>query len=68
MIPDFQTLMLPVLRSSANGEVKISDVARQLEDDFHLSPEERSQLLQSGQTRFENRVFWAKSYLEKPGS
>jgi restriction system protein len=59
--------MLPVLRSSENGEVKISDVARKLEDDFHLSPEKRSQLLQSGQTRFENRVFWAKSHLGKAG-
>src|SRR6266540_1810047 len=59
--------MLPVLRSSINGEVKISDVVRQLENDFQLSPEERSQLLQSGQTRFENRVYWAKSYLGKAG-
>ena len=25
-IPDFQTLMLPVLRASADGEVRISDV------------------------------------------
>ena len=25
-IPDFQALMLPVLRASANGEVKISEV------------------------------------------
>ena len=67
MIPDFQTLMLPVLQSSENGEVKISAVVKPLEDAFHLSPEERSQLLQSGQTRFENRVYWAKSYLGKAG-
>lgn len=68
MIPDFQTLMLPVLRSSANGEVKISDVVDQLEDEFQLSPDERSHLLHSGkQTTFSNRVHWAKSYLGKAG-
>jgi restriction system protein len=67
VIPDFQTLMLPVLRSSENGEVKISDVVRRLEDDFHLSPDERTQYLKSGQTRFENRVYWAKSYLGQAG-
>jgi len=59
--------MLPVLRASKSGEVRISDVVRQLEDDFHLSPEERTQFLKSGQTRFENRVYWAKSYLGQAG-
>jgi restriction system protein len=67
VIPEFQALMLPVLRSSENGEVKISDVARQLEDELHLSPDERTQFLKSGQTRFENRVYWAKSYLGQAG-
>ncbi len=68
MIPDFQTLMLPVLRSSANGEVRISDVVDQLAKEFHLSQEERSQLLPSGrQARFANRVNWAKSFLGKAG-
>lgn len=68
MIPDFQTLMLPVLRSAANGEVKISDVADRLSDEFQLSPDEKSHLLHSGkQTTFSNRVHWAKSYLGKAG-
>lgn len=68
MIPDFQTLMLPVLRSSRNGEVKISDVVSQLADEFGLSTEERAQLLHSGkQSTFANRVHWAKSYLGKAG-
>ncbi len=67
-IPDFQTLMLPVLRSSAMGEVKISDVVQSLADKFELTEEERSELLPSGkQTTFANRVHWAKSYLGKAG-
>lgn len=67
-IPDFQTLMLPVLRSAAGGEVKISDTVEQLANDFKLSLEERAQLLPSGrQTTFANRVHWAKSYLGKAG-
>lgn len=67
-IPDFQTLMLPVLRASEAGEVKISDVVKQLADQFQLTPEERSALLPSGtQTTFANRVHWAKSHLGKAG-
>lgn len=67
-IPDFQTLMLPVLRSAAKDEVKISDVVEQLAIDFKLSSEELAQLLPSGrQTTFANRVHWAKSYLGKAG-
>ncbi len=67
-IPDFQTLMLPVLRIAAEDEVKISEVVEQLADNFNLSSEERSQLLPSGrQITFANRVHWAKSYLGKAG-
>ena len=68
MIPDFQTLMLPVLQSGASGEVRIGDVVQRLAIDFALTDEERSTLLPSGrQTTFANRVHWAKSYLTKAG-
>jgi restriction system protein len=67
-IPDFQTLMLPVLRSSEMGEMKISEVVQLLADKFQLTEDERSELLPSGkQTTFANRVHWAKSYLGKAG-
>ena len=63
-IPDFQTLMLPVLRASANGEVRISDVVGLLGTQLGLTETELSELLPSGkQTTFANRVNWAKSYL-----
>lgn len=67
-IPDFQTLMLPVLTEAARGEARIGDVVERLSDTFSLSPEDRSHLLPSGrQTTFANRVHWAKSYLGKAG-
>jgi restriction system protein len=67
-IPDFQTLMLPVLRKSNSGEVKISDVVDSLGSELRLTEEELSELLPSGkQTTFANRVNWAKSYLGKAG-
>lgn len=67
-IPDFQTLMLPVLRDSAAGEVRIGATIERLADAFALSPDQRAQLLPSKrQTTFANRVHWAKSYLGKAG-
>ena len=66
MIPDYQTLMRPVLRCAADGEVRISDVVNELADEFELSDDERAELLPSGkQATFANRVNWAKSYLKQ---
>lgn len=68
MIPDYQTLMLPVLESCKNGEVSTSDVIDSLSDSFKLTQEEKEQLLPSGkQTTFSNRVHWAKGYLKQAG-
>jgi restriction system protein len=67
-IPDFQSLMLPVLQESRQGEVRIGAVVERLADRFHLTPEQRTELLPSKrQTTFANRVHWAKSYLGKAG-
>lgn len=67
-VPGFQDLMLPVLRTSSNGEARISTVVEKLADELRLSDDERADLLPSGQqTRFSNRVNWAKSYLAKAG-
>src|ERR1035437_8111468 len=65
-IPDYQSLMLPVLAASSKGEVRIGSVVEDLVGQLGLSAEERSELLPSGkQTVFSNRVNWAKSYLTK---
>lgn len=68
MIPDYQTLMRPVLQSAATGPRKISDVVDEIADHFGLTAEERQQLLPSGkQTTIANRVHWARSYLKQAG-
>lgn len=60
--------MLPVLKESAAGEVRISDVVAVLGRKLALTEDELSELLPSGkQTTFANRVNWAKSYLGKAG-
>ncbi|AET91676.1 restriction system protein [Burkholderia sp. YI23] len=66
-VPDFQSLMLPVLRSVQTGEQKISDVVQSLSDELQLSEQERSELLPSGKQTFANRVHWAKTHLSKAG-
>jgi len=68
MIPDYQTLMRPVLDCAAAGEIRIADAVDRLADLLGLTPEERTQMLPSGrQTTFANRVHWAKTYLVKAG-
>jgi restriction system protein len=47
-IPDFQTLMLPLLQLAADGqECLVRDARETLADQFTLSPEEKSGLLPS---------------------
>jgi restriction system protein len=68
MIPDYQTLMLPVLKAAKDQPVQTQAVVQRLADEFGLSAEEREQLLPSGKQRtFDNRINWAKSYLKQAG-
>jgi len=67
-VPDYQSLMLPVLLVSADGEIRIGDAVDKLAQKLSLTLEERAELLPSGkQTMFSNRVHWAKTYLGKAG-
>lgn len=67
-VPDFQTLMLPVLRLAAEGETRIAECATKIAVQFGLSDADIGELLPSGkQTRFKNRLNWAKSYLGQAG-
>ena len=68
-IPDYQTLMLPVLKLASDGkEHKFSQAVEELANDFFLTTEERNELLPSGsQAVFNNRVGWARSYLKQAG-
>lgn len=67
MIPDYQTIMLPLLKAVSNGkEYRTSELINLLASEFNLSSLERKELLSSGvQTVFDNRVGWAKTYLKK---
>jgi restriction system protein len=69
MIPDYQTLMLPILKLVADGkEHKYRDLIEELGTQFHVTDVERKELLASGnQPIFDNRVGWAKTYLKKAG-
>mgnify|MGYP001003683179 CR=1 FL=1 len=69
MIPDYQTLMLPLLNVMSNKkEYTLQQLITQLQSEFNLSAEELELKLNSGtQTVFENRVGWAKSYLKNAG-
>lgn len=67
-IPDYQTLMLPVLTAASEGEVQVGKVVEQLADQLGLTPEQRAELQPSGkQTVFYNRVNWAKFFLKRAG-
>ena len=68
-VPDFQSHMLPMLELAGDGKVHSLLEARDvLASRFGLTDEERGELLPSGrQRRFDNRVAWAKVYLEQAG-
>lgn len=68
-IPDYQTLMLPLIQFSADDEEhKVSEAVQSLGVKFNLSDDELTELLPSGaQAVFSNRVGWARSYLKQAG-
>lgn len=66
-VPDFQSLMLPLLQLAADGqEHTLSEAIETLAQQFRLSDTDRRELLPSGkQSKFTNRVGWAATYLRK---
>lgn len=66
-IPDFQSLMLPLLKITADGkEHNVHDAVRKFESDFALNDEEKEARIPSGsQTVLMNRTIWARTYLKK---
>lgn len=67
-IPDYQSLMLPVLQRAADGERQVPEIADQIADELELTQAERDQLLPSGRQRLlHNRIHWAKFYMTKAG-
>lgn len=68
-IPDFQTLMLPLLKIARDeGEHWFKDAVDAVAQQFQLSEAELSEMLPSGRAPlFYNRLAWAKTYLKKAG-
>lgn len=68
-IPDYQTIMLPLLQLLADKkEYILKDVVASLGKQFKLTEEQLNELLPSGQSLlFANRVGWARTYLKKAG-
>lgn len=67
-IPDYQSLMLPVLEVAAEGETRVPSAAKIIAEQFGLSEADREELLPSGKQRLlHNRIHWAKFYLTKAG-
>lgn len=69
MLPDYQSLMLPLLQLVADErDHTIRDLIESLAKIFNVTEDERRMLLSSGsQAIFDNRVGWAKTYLKKAG-
>lgn len=69
MIPDYQSIMLPLLQFLSDGkEYKMRDVTDALANQLGVTEEERKELLPSGAAPvFYNRTAWAKTYLKKAG-
>ncbi|NLZ18525.1 MAG: restriction endonuclease [Desulfobulbaceae bacterium] len=65
-IPDFQSIMLPLLKFCADGqEYTNRQTIDALSQEFGLTEDEQKQLLPSGQQRvFENRIAWARAHMK----
>src|SRR5574339_467041 len=66
-VPDFQTIMLPLLKIAEDSQEHSGhEFLSKLAEHFELSDDELNEVLPSGkQTRFYNRVGWARTYLIK---
>jgi restriction system protein len=68
-VPDFQSMMLPMLTFLSDGQ---EHVAREVEDNLvvqmGLTEDDRNEMLPSGRSRrLRNRIAWAKAHLKAAG-
>ena len=68
-IPDYQTIMLPLLKLTEDKkEHSIREAIDSISDLFKLSEEQTKEVLPSGRLYIiDNRVGWARTYLKKAG-
>jgi restriction system protein len=67
MVPDFQTIMLPLLETLADQkEHSLRDLILQICNRFNLTEEDKNELVPSGvQTKIYNRVTWVMTHFKK---
>ncbi len=70
MIPDYQSLMLPLLKFISDGQThSTQDAVIILSKEFNLTDEDLNEWLPSKkQKTFHNRVHWAKAHLKMSGA
>lgn len=68
-IPDFQSVMQPLLRFASDGaDHALRDAIATIAEEFHLTDAEKATLLPSGRMPvFRNRIYWANTYLQRAG-
>ncbi|TSC96279.1 MAG: restriction endonuclease [Candidatus Berkelbacteria bacterium Licking1014_2] len=68
-IPDYQTIMLPLLKLAGDKkEHSTREAIDSIADLFKLSDEQKKEVLPSGKSYIiDNRVGWARTYLKKAG-
>jgi restriction system protein len=69
-VPDYQSVMLPLLRFSAHlgTETSTSEAVEALAKELGLTEDDLKEMLPSGiQATFVNRVGWASTYMKKAG-
>ncbi|CUH78049.1 restriction endonuclease [Tropicibacter naphthalenivorans] len=67
-VPDYQTLMRPVLQAFADGALNVGQTLPGLQAQFGISDEEAQELMPNGRKTFlADRAHWARTYLSKAG-
>lgn len=69
MIPDYQSIMLPLLKLAGDkNEHSMTEAVETLASFYNLKPDELNEWLPSKKQKvFQNRVNWAKAYLKMAG-
>jgi len=69
-VPDYQSVMLPLLKFAARKgtEISTSEAVEALATELGLTEDDLKEMLPSGiQSTFVNRVGWASTYMKKAG-
>ena len=67
-VPTYDTLMRPILVRATKEPITRRSMNEAMVEEFHLSGEERAELIPSGSSTFiANRVGWAMTFLTKAG-